>query len=157
VSEIIAGTDWRRGGHGIRKGRGDTHYFSLAWDTEGESVIVKSESSTEICCLMTVPIDALLALYAERPVDNSRERSAIELLCFEAAHAADFEADEGALMRELAPRAHAEISEMKLWKQRCLNAEAELRRIRGEQHAPAPDYSISEATTNYVEEHEEEP
>jgi hypothetical protein len=153
VTERIIGTDWTRGGNAIRGG-----CFALGWVDDGKAVLAKSASGEgEICCAIVIPLDALLALYAERPVDNSRERSsAIERLCFEAAHAADFEADEGAVTRELAPLAHAELSEMKLWKQRCLNAEEELRRIRGEQHAPAPDYRIGEPTTSYVEEHEEE-
>jgi hypothetical protein len=157
VTERIAGTDWTRGGHGISRARGDSHFFSLAWESTGERVIVKSESASEICCLTAVPREAMLALYAERPQLGPNVGSATERLCFEAAHAADFEADEGALMRELAPLAHAEMTEMKLWKQRCLNAEEELRRIRGEQHAPAPDYRIGEPTMSYVEEHEEEP
>lgn len=153
MTERIIGTDWTRGGNAIHGG-----CFALGWTADGEAVLAKSASGEgEICCAIVIPFDALLALYAERPRLGPNVGNWIERLCFEASFAADFEADEGALMRELAPLAHAELSEMKLWKQRCLNAEEELRRIRGEQHAPAPDYRISEPTTTYVEEHEEEP
>lgn len=152
MTEPIAGTSWVRGGHGIAGG-----CFSLAWHADGEFVQVKSEDAERgICCAATVPFEALLALYAERPRFGASTGAAlaIERLCFEAANAADFEADEGALMRELAPLAHSEITEMRLWKQRCLNAEEELRRLRGEQHAPSPDYAISDAK-NFVAEHED--
>lgn len=143
--ERIAGTDWMRGGAGIFKS-----VFSLAWEGDGEHIVVKSQSDRDPCCMTTVPIEALYALFAERPWTPAWRESAIVRLCSAAADAEVFKDEGGATLRELAPLALAEHADMKLWRQRALNAEEALResaaerRAAASQHAPSPDYRLSE-------------